>query len=119
MIGEDSILKNTPCSISVKCTSPEGQLWIIKRQDFIDLQNQHHEAFKQVRKSSRIINKRLYNVYLTKLRNIEQIKQNSHQIDNDTKNFCKNLMNEMLWNKPPTTIEKFTIKKQLKFHPEM
>ena len=37
MIGEDSIFKNKACSMSVKCVTPEGQLWVIKRQDFKDL----------------------------------------------------------------------------------
>jgi hypothetical protein len=53
------------------------------------------------------------------MENIKTIKKSSKINDSDTKNFCKGIMHEMLWAQPPQVIEKFCIKKQLKFHPEM
>ena len=50
MIGDDSIFKDKPCAMSVKCVTPEGQLWVIKKQDFLDLdrglERSNEEAFK-------------------------------------------------------------------------
>ncbi len=52
---------------------------------------------------------------IDKIKQLNQVKKNNP----DIKMMCENLMKEMLWSKPPETIEFFTIKKHLNEKPEL
>ena len=54
-------------------------------------------------------------IYYEKLKYALELKTVSANNDNkaDIKKMCGGLMREMLWSKPPTTIEMFTLKKHM------
>ena len=57
-------------------------------------------------------------MYIKKTQNMKTLNNSAGLEDkNDTKVMCQNLMQEMLWAKPPSTIELFTIKKQMQVIP--
>ena len=120
MVGDYECIKYMPYQTSIKCISKEGKVLVIKKEDFVKLNEVSGEYWKKIVQASHHVaedNMKDYVDAMTKaveLRNFSNPDKKS-----DMKVICNDVMKEMIWSKPPGSLEMFTIKKHMKDVPKM
>lgn len=100
------------------CESSVGSLWVITTDILKGLQEHHPEMHEKIKKAALKQQEIYRQTYLEKLTNLINLKNNAPRDNPDTKMMVHNLMREMLWAKPPQTIEMYTIKKHMQDYPQ-
>lgn len=115
MIGDYGCLHNGIYQQSVICESPTAQVLCIKIEDLLRLETINADNWRDFIMLSNKQQDNILKIYYEKLKYALELKSVSANNDNkaDIKKMCGSLMREMLWSKPPTTIEMFTLKKHM------
>ena len=115
MFGDYEAINGVPSQYSVVCHSLKGTVLMLSQDEYLQLKTVNEEAFQELTKLAQEQQNEIYKTYISKVRDTQVLKQNGNEDgDGDIQKLTSNLMYEMFWDRPPTSIEKFTLKKHMK-----
>jgi hypothetical protein len=120
MLGDFEAINQMNCQFSVRCESSQGKVWRIKSEDFHKIRQVSDEQWNLLGERSMQAAKNLTATYMQKITQFIKLRQNeSSRSKDDMHAMCQNLMKEMLWEKPPSAIEMFSIRKHIQEIPAL
>lgn len=115
MVGDYEAINDVPSQYSVVCHSLKGTVLVLSQEEYLQLKTVSEEAFQELTKLAQEQQNEIFKTYINKMRDTQILKQNGHEDgDQDIQKLTSNLMYEMFWDRPPTSIEKFALKKHMK-----
>ena len=112
MIGDLECLDNKQHSCSLICESNTAIVYKIKKEEFQKVLG-GEDGNKVMRREAQRLADSIHSEFIAKTLLVKDFNGNQINSNTDLKMMCGNLMKEMFWARPPSTIELFTIKKQI------